>query len=249
MILLWSPPKMAKAALPKAMSVVLVENERSPTTLKEPKKPMEEPKPVPAIKPLPKPLPKPKIEPKSEPLSNVPPVPEVSVSPSDEPQTEVQILQSDEFTVEPGQGVPRKSHIPSRWALKPPLAPKRLEGLGFSQKDIECLTSLEEDCKDLRQNVFAEYRLTETELVWTPNRPDTGLSSQFYGLSEAEIREKLSIPTAGQNGLYIPFTNIGIGGPLMDKLSGVNKTCKSVPAIIGPDKPNSGQVGYRRVCD
>jgi len=141
------------------------------------------------------------------------------------------------------------AHIPSRWALKPPLAHSRLEGLGLSIGEIHCLQSLEEDCKTLRKEIFAEYQLTETEFVWTPNRADTGLPSQLYGLTDREIRSRLSIPNAGENGLFIPFTNIGIGGPIVDKMHGVNKACKLMPAIAPANSPNSGSLGVRRVCD
>ena len=59
-----------------------------------------------------------------------------------------------------------------------------------------------------------------------PSFAHSGLSdSRLYGLSEAEIRERLGIPTAGVNGIYIPFTTIGLDGAWWDHLHGVNKTC------------------------
>ena len=58
-----------------------------------------------------------------------------------------------------------------------------------------------------------------------PSHAHSGLSdSDLFGLSEAEIRERLGIPTAGQNGFAI-LPGIVIDGPLWDKLHGVNKGC------------------------
>ncbi len=101
----------------------------------------------------------------------------------------------------------------------------------------------------MRKEIFAEYQLTETDLIWTPLRADTGLPSQFYGLTDREIRARLNIPTAGENGVFIPFTDIGISGPIVDKMHGVNKTCKLVPSIAPVDSSQSGTLGVRRVCD
>ena len=56
---------------------------------------------------------------------------------------------------------------------------------------------------------------------------------EFYGMSERQIRAKLNVPNAGENGLYIPFTNIGLDGGLWDMLHGVNKGCDWKVAIDG----------------
>ena len=149
--------------------------------------------------------------------------------------------------------VPPKNHIPSRWALKPPLAQDRLESLGFEKFDIECLRSLEEDCQELRKEIFAEYQLTPTELVWTPNRADIGMTAEFRGLSHEQILEKLGMNYAGGNALVI-LPGITIDGPLWDKLHGVNKTCRLVSSVE-PDQERAGEVarqgqrGVKRVCD
>ncbi|RKQ70944.1 hypothetical protein DES40_0251 [Litorimonas taeanensis] len=123
---------------------------------------------------------------------------------------------------------------PSRWALQPPLSEQNVkrwsEEKGI-EADIGCIRSLSEACRNMRKEVFAAYRLTETEKVWTPKFAHTGLSADFYGMSEREIREKLSIPIAGENGIYIPFTNIGMDGGLWDSLHGVNKGCQITTKI------------------
>ena len=184
------------------------------------------------IKPVPTPEPKPAPNPE--------PIPALTPTPIPTPQTAVTIIQSDEITTLPGDGAPSKPHIPSRWALKPPLEEKRLKGLGFTSNDIECLTSLKPECQELRKMVFAEYQLTETELVWTPNRPDTGMTSEFRGLTDNEILEKLGMNYAGGNAFTI-LPGITIDGPLWDKMHGVNKTCRLVRS--------TGEMGVIRVCD
>lgn len=212
--------------------------------------PMPAPKVEPEIKPESRP--EPQSEPQPELLpepENLPVVEQPPLSPQpSQSRTAVDILQSEELTTAPGSGMPPKTHIPSRWALKPPLAEKRLEGLGFTQDDIECLTSLEDHCQKLRKRVFAEYRLTETELVWTPNRPDTGMTSEFRGLSEQEILEKLGMNYAGGNAFMI-LPGISIDGPLWDKLHGVNKTCKLRQNYGNVLDGTAGTVAPRRVCD
>lgn len=160
---------------------------------------------------------------------------------------DVSILQSEEIA-STGQSASEKTHIPSRWALKPPLATDRLKGLGFSQSDIECLTSLEPECQNLRSEVFVEYLLTETELVWTPSRPDTGMPAEFRGLSDQEILEKLGMNYAGGNALLI-LPGIAIDGPLWDRLHGVNKPCRLQRAITGTGSEREGGIGVRRICD
>jgi len=71
----------------------------------------------------------------------------------------------------------------------------------------------------------------------------SGLSdSSLYGLSEAQIRERLGIPTAGRNGFLI-IPGIGIDGPWWDKLHGVNKAC-SYSVGIGVE----GQRELKKSC-
>lgn len=129
----------------------------------------------------------------------------------------------------------------SRWALKPPLAAGRLEGLGFAD-DVDCLQSLSEDCADMRKEVFAEYQMSETDKIWTERRADAGMSSAFYGLSEREIRLKLGTKIAGENGLMI-LPGIGIDGQLWDMLHGVKKGCEMKRGIN-----SAGKYDVVRVC-
>lgn len=162
-----------------------------------------------------------------------------------------EILQSSQPAKIEDSGIsapPKTSHIPSRWALKPPLATSRLVSLGFSAQDIECLTALKDDCKELRELVFAEYRLTDTELVWTPNRADTGMPAEFRGMTHQQIMEKLGMNYAGGNALQI-LPGIVIDGPLWDKLHGVNKTCRYVQYFSAMDSAQPGTLSSRRVCD
>lgn len=134
-----------------------------------------------------------------------------------------------------------RDYTGSRWALDPPLATDRLEGLGFKD-DVDCLRSLSTDCAELRKSVFAEYQLSETDLVWTERRADTGMPSQFYGLSEREIRLKIGTKIAGENGFMI-FPGIGIDGQLWDMLHGVKKGCEMKRGIN-----RAGQYDVVRVC-
>jgi len=134
-----------------------------------------------------------------------------------------------------------KDYVPSQWALEPPLSDKNLKGLGLLE-DLDCLRALSEDCAALRKEVFAEFELTEMEKVWTPNRADTGLPSEFYGLSEREIRLKIGSKIAGENGFMI-LPGIGIDGSLWDMLHGVKKTCQMKRGIN-----SDGRYEVVRVC-
>jgi hypothetical protein len=90
---------------------------------------------------------------------------------------------------------------------------------------LDCL-GFDENCAAQRKLIFAEDQLSGTDLVWMPSFAHSGLSdSGLYGLSEAQIRERLGIPTAGQNGFML-LPGIGIDGPLWDVLHGVNRACK-----------------------
>ena len=134
-----------------------------------------------------------------------------------------------------------QDYIPSQWALEPPLKGERLKSLGLFD-DVECLRSLSTDCAALRKEVFAEFELTEMQKVWTAARADTGMSSEFYGLSEREIRLKIGSKIAGENGFMI-LPGIGIDGQLWDMLHGVKKGCEMKRGIN-----SEGRYDVVRVC-
>ena len=121
--------------------------------------------------------------------------------------------------------------IPDRWRL-PIGARIPLEETRQSQNpDFEALTKsldcfgFDADCAVQRKVIFKEDQLTNTDLVWMRSYAHSGLSnSDFYGMSEAQIRERLGIPTAGQNGLTL-LPGIVIDGTWWDALHGVNKAC------------------------
>lgn len=117
---------------------------------------------------------------------------------------------------------------PSRWRLDDNPLSNREETI--VALDLDCLNNLEDECQQFR------YSLAESELLPSQNtsgfepyispKPYDGLSdSRLHGLSREQIKKRLGIPTAGENGLKIPFTNIGIDGPFWDALHGVNKSC------------------------
>ncbi|MEP1230165.1 MAG: hypothetical protein ABJG88_05775 [Litorimonas sp.] len=84
----------------------------------------------------------------------------------------------------------------------------------------------ETHCAEQRKTLFAAYQVTEEQRAHVQRAPHTGLSSEFYGLSEREIRTKLNVPFAGENGqVIIPFL-LTIDGPIWDALHGVNKSCE-----------------------
>lgn len=118
---------------------------------------------------------------------------------------------------------PDKTYVPSRWALNPTLSDENL--IGFNA-DIKCMQSLSQDCSDMRKEVFAKEQLTDTELVWTKKYAHTGLPAEFYGMSERQIRARLGIPNAGENGQVIIPDILTLDGPIWDAMHGVNKTCK-----------------------
>lgn len=134
-----------------------------------------------------------------------------------------------------------KDYVPSQWALEPPLKMERLEGMGLVE-DMDCLRALSADCASLRKEVFAEFELTEMEKVWTEKRADTGMPSEFYGMSEREIRLKLGSKIAGENGFMI-LPGIAIDGSLWDMMHGVKKTCEMKRGIN-----SDGRYEVVRVC-
>ena len=100
------------------------------------------------------------------------------------------------------------------------------EGLKTLAADLTCLNGFSTDCADTRKDVFADLQMSETDKVWTEKFAHTGLPSEFYGLSERQIRKKLGLHIAGENGIYIPFTNIGLDGAWWDSLHGIKKHCE-----------------------
>jgi len=137
--------------------------------------------------------------------------------------------------------------IPERWRL--PVGSRiSLDQIeqpkGALEKTLDCLKGFNADCAEQRKSVFAEDQLSETDLVWMASHPHSGLSdSSLFGLSEAEIRDRLGITIAGENGFAI-LPGLTIDGPLWDKLHGVNKPCTYSLAI-----GENGQRELRKRCD
>ena len=100
------------------------------------------------------------------------------------------------------------------------------EGLKSMAADLTCLNGFSTECADIRKDIFEDYQMSETDKVYTKKYAHTGMPVEFYGMSERAIRAKLNVPNAGENGLYIPFTNIGIDGGIWDAMNGVNKGCE-----------------------
>lgn len=246
---IWASPNSNFVEPPKALSVVMIRPAPKPAAQEKPKPELSAPEEAVRVQPSPPVKEIVSKAPVQDPPEETPePISEPNIQPDVIPQAPPNILQNEGPAINGEISAPQKPHIPSRWALKPPLAETRLQGLGFSQDDIECLTSLEDHCQALRKEVFAEYQLTETELVWTPNRPDIGMPAEFRGLSDQEIMEKLGMNYAGGNAFTI-LPGITIDGPLWDKLHGVNKTCKLRQNYGSVLDGTAGTVAPRRVCD
>lgn len=113
-----------------------------------------------------------------------------------------------------------------RWRLKPGVyRPEADPVLGVLADKIDCF-GFEVDCAAQRKELFKEQQMSERDKVWTQKYAHTGLPAEFYGLSEAEIRKRLNIPTAGQNGLVIIPGLLKLDGSIWDSMHGVNKSCK-----------------------
>ena len=69
------------------------------------------------------------------------------------------------------------------------------------------------------------------EKVWTPQRADTGMPSEFYGMSEREIRLKIGSHIAGENGMVLIPEILKIDGPTWDALHGVKKHCTYIAGV------------------
>lgn len=181
--------------------------------------------------------------PEAAPVPIKPPLPKAKPNPPPRTSTPPPILNSESGSARgafPAQA-DGKDYVPSQWALEPPLSDENLKGLGLLG-DVDCLRALSEDCAALRKEVFAEYELTEMEKVWTPQRADTGMPSEFYGMSEREIRLKIGSKIAGENGFMI-LPGIGIDGSLWDMMHGVKKTCQMKRGIN-----SDGRYEVVRVC-
>ena len=172
----------------------------------------------PEVAPPPK-TPEPEPEPEPEPA---PPPPAVIFIP---PPAPPQPYPSEIPPPETGNPIPDRWRLPpgSRISLGKLVEPTNPDFQDLSHA-LNCL-GFDADCAEQRKLIFADEQLSSTDLVWMPSHAHSGLSdSDLFGLSEAEIRERLSIPTAGQNGFAI-LPGIVIDGPLWDKLHGVNKGC------------------------
>ncbi len=92
-------------------------------------------------------------------------------------------------------------------------------------------------CAAQRKSLFASLQATDEQRALEQRAPHVGLPAEFYGLSEREIRKKLNVPFAGENGqVIIPFV-LTIDGPIWDALHGVNKHCEHKFAGNGREGP------------
>ena len=188
--------------------------------------------PTPSIEPeLKKPEP---VIPKPEPVEPEPVAPIEPETPVERPAVEIIVNPAAVPPPPNSSGAPspeRPEPIPDKWRLPPGsrLSLDKLETRDNSQfRDLSlalnCL-GFEADCAEQRKSLFSEEQLSNTDLVWMASEAHSGLSdSDLYGLSEAQIRERLGIPTAGKNGFAI-LPGIAIDGPWWDALHGVNKAC------------------------
>jgi len=180
-----------------------------------------------------------KIEPSKE-KRPIPSSPKpMSQDSTNAPQTLATSPNSVDTQNPPPDNIKEKSgSIAPQWTLAKPQgidAQNRKIGPPSLEASLDCLKGFSVNCADQRKEIFAAEQLTQTDLVWMPSFAHSGLNNaDLYGLSEAEIRERHSIPTAGNNGVFIPFTNIGLDGPLWDALHGVNKTCSYKGGIVKP---------------
>jgi len=130
------------------------------------------------------------------------------------------------------------------------------EGLKALAADLSCLNGFSIECAEIRKDVFKDFQLTETEKVYTKKYAHTGLPVAFYGLSERQIREKLNLKFAGENGIVIIPGLLAIDGDLWDAMHGVNKKCEwkiAAPATSDPfarsgELSSSGRHGAIKDC-
>ena len=165
-------------------------------------------------------------------------------------QTSPNRIENQQFPTSPEQE--SSNAIAPQWILRTPNDSNRQRrkiGSPSLEASLDCLKGFSVDCAVQRKDIFAAEQLTQTDLVWMPSFAHSGLDdADLYGLSEAEIRKKLGIPTAGENGAYIPFTNIGLDGPLWDILHGVNKTCGHKIGVARAKSARSGQRIFIKSC-
>lgn len=210
-------------AIPEApIPVTLVISDAAPTApMNAAEQNRPSPSEVPAATSEPSAEPTPVETPPEQVQIETQPNPVRSAPPSSEP---LSILSTDD--PETGEAIPDRWRLPdgARIPLENTQQPRNPNMEALSQA-LDCL-GFDADCAVQRKAVFAEDQLTGTDLVWMRSYAHSGLSdSSLYGLSEAQIRERLGIPTAGENGFMI-LPGIGIGGPWWDALHGVNKSCE-----------------------
>ena len=176
----------------------------------------------PDIKADPAPPPPPNIKPKASPIAPLvtssPPSPAPDILASSTPA----ITQDEENRVPLPDKDTFSTPEPSASANE-----RRIdEGLKALAADLSCLNGFSTECAETRKDVFKELQLTGTEKVYTKKYAHTGLPVAFYGLSERQIREKLGLHFAGENGIVIIPGLIAIDGNWWDAMHGVNKKCE-----------------------
>ena len=172
-----------------------------------------------------KPEPEPELEREfeSKPELESPPAEIIVVIPTPPTPPLVEPLRTEEPQV--GTSIPERWRLPSgaSISLDKTVQPNHSE-LGALAKSLDCL-GFDADCAAQRKSIFAEDQLSGTDLVWMASHPHSGLSnSDLYGLSEGQIRKRLGITSAGENGFML-LPGIVIDGPWWDALHGVNKAC------------------------
>ena len=188
-----------------------------------PQKPEPLPEPIeerPEIKDAPLPPP-PKIKPAPEPATPSAPVIETPVP---------DILTSSRpvSEAESGNIVPlSQGNTPALAPTEPSLDEKRInEGLKSLAAELTCLNGFATECADIRKDVFEDFQMTETDKVYTKKYAHTGMPVEFYGLSERQIRKRLNLKFAGENGIVIIPGLLALDGDLWDAMHGVNKKCE-----------------------
>ena len=107
------------------------------------------------------------------------------------------------------------------------------EGLKSLAAELSCLKGFSEACAETRKDVFDEFQLTETEKIYTKKYAHTGMPTEFYGMSERAIREKLNLKFAGENGIVIIPGLLALDGDIWDAMHGVNKKCEWKVSTVG----------------
>ena len=235
------PMAMPKAPIP--VKLVVLEAEPSAEIREEiPGEP--EPEPEPALPPPPSTeAPSETVaEPQAADPSTGPSQPEILPTPAPPPSLPLSILSTKDTQI--GEPIPERWRLPD--GARIPLQntqQARNPNLDALSKSLDCL-GFDADCAVQRKVIFAEDQLSGTDLVWMRSYAHSGLSdSSLYGLSEAEIQERLGIMVAGKNGFML-LPGIVIDGPWWDALHGVNKACK-----YGLGVNDLGQKQLMKSCD